>query len=129
MELVNKLQKREQEGRPISVGVVGCGQMGSGLVHAVTQVVGMRVNAIADLDTGRAIDTLIALGCDRSDIVETDNQDTAEDALRCHKRLVTQDALLLTKLDAIEANVDATGATDIGARVAYNSIMRHKPII
>jgi predicted homoserine dehydrogenase-like protein len=129
MELVSKLQMRERDGKPVSVGVIGCGQMGSGLAHAVAQVTGMRVNAIADLDVGRAIDTLISLGCDRSDIVETNDPDTAEDALRHLKRLVTQDALLLTKLDSIEANVEATGATDIGARVAYDSIMRHKPII
>lgn len=129
MELVSKLQIREQENNPITVGIVGCGQMGSGLAHAINNVNGMRISAIADIDTNKAIDTFVSLGCERSDIVVTNTKHTAEDSLRKGKRVVTQDALLMPTLDALEANVEATGITDIGARVAYNSIMNHKPII
>lgn len=103
--------------------------MGSGLAHAINNVHGMRISAIADLDTRRAVETLVSLGCGYDDIVETENKDMAEDALRNRKQIVTQDALLMTRLDALEANVEATGVTDIGARVAYNSIMHGKPII
>ena len=129
MELVNKLRKRNSEGNPISVGIVGCGQMGSGLAHAVSQVEGMQVNTIADLDTKRAVDTFVSLGCDESDIVITEKKNEAEDAIRSGKRVVTPDALLVTGIDSLEANVEATGVTDIGAQVAYQSIMNHKPII
>ena len=129
MELVSKLHKRAEEGNPISVGIIGCGQMGSGLAHAINNVHGMSIDAIADIDTSRAIETLVSLGYDRSDIVETNSKSDAEDALGHGKRIVTQDALLMTALDALEANVEATGVTDIGAQVAYRSIINHKPII
>jgi len=129
MELVRKLRAREEAGNPISVGIVGCGQMGSGLAHAIHNVHGMRISAIADIDTERAVETLVSLGCDRSDIVEANTKGAAEDALRRQKRVVTQDALLMPRLDGLEANVEATGVTDIGAQVAYQSIMHQKPII
>ncbi|MEA5033743.1 MAG: hypothetical protein VB025_16480 [Sphaerochaeta sp.] len=129
MELVSKLHKRAEDGNPISVGIIGCGQMGSGLAHAINNVHGMSIDAIADIDTSRAIETLVSLGYDRSDILETNSRSEAEDALKRGKRVVTQDALLMTALDALEANVEATGVTDIGAQVAYRSIINHKPII
>ncbi|MFO7535282.1 MAG: hypothetical protein R6X19_06320 [Kiritimatiellia bacterium] len=129
MELLRKLKTRDERGDPIRVGIVGCGQMGSGLAHAVSNVNGMRVAAIADISPQRGIDTLCELGCNRGDIVVTDAESAAQDALRRGKRLVTADPLLMTRLEALEANVEATGVPDIGARFAWESIERRKPVI
>jgi predicted homoserine dehydrogenase-like protein len=42
------LRKRQEEGRPIRVGMIGCGFMGSGIVLQVaTAVPGMEIVAIA----------------------------------------------------------------------------------
>jgi len=70
MELLRKLQQREKEQRPVSVGIVGCGQMGSGLAHTINNIRGMQVNAIADIDTGKAIGTLLDMGIPRDEIKE-----------------------------------------------------------
>jgi len=129
MELVSKLNQRMAAGKPVSVGIVGCGQMGSGLAHAINNVKGMRVNAIADIDTKRAVDTYLEMGYTREDIVISDSPAPLEDALKKGKAVATADAMLLPLLDGIEANVEATGVTDIGARVAYRSIMNAKPVI
>ncbi len=129
MEFVKKLKRREEEGNPITVGIVGCGQMGSGLAHTINNVIGMSVTAIADIATERAIQTFMDMGCSRDDIVVTDKIGTAQDAVRKRKVIVTSDAILLTQLEAIEANVEATGVTDIGAAVAISSIENKKPII
>lgn len=129
MELLRKLAVRHSNNDPIRVGIIGCGQMGSGLAHAVSNVNGMRVSAIADIDTARAVAALVELGCARGDIVVTDTPGVAANALRAGRRLVTADALLMTQLEGLEANVEATGVPDIGARVAYESIMARKPIV
>ena len=129
MELVNKLKRRDEEGNPITVGIVGCGQMGSGLAHTINNVTGMSVTAIADIAPERAIQTFMDMGCIRDDIVVTDKIGTAQDAVSKRKVVVTSDAILLTQLDAIEANVEVTGVTDIGAAVAESSIKNNKPII
>jgi predicted homoserine dehydrogenase-like protein len=129
MELVSKLKKREEEHKPIAVGIVGCGQMGSGLAHAINQIQGMAVKAIADIAPERGIDTFVSMGFSRDQIVVSDAQGVCEDALVNGKRVVSANAELLTRLEGLEANVEATGVTDVGARVAYSSILNNKPII
>lgn len=129
MELVRKLRARHEAHDPIRVGIIGCGQMGSGLAHASSAVRGMRVAAIADIDPARAIATFVDLGHDRDDIVVTDAPSAAADALATGRPLATSDALLLPRLERLEANVEATGMPDVGARVAYESIANRKPVI
>jgi predicted homoserine dehydrogenase-like protein len=129
MELVSKLRKRAAEGNPIRVGIVGCGQMGSGLAHAINNIEGMAVSAIADVDAERGLRTFAELGRAREDVVVASNAGEAEDAIRAGKAVVTADALLMPTLDSLEANVEATGVPDVGARVAYESIMNRKPVV
>jgi len=118
MELIDKLRKRDAQGRPVAVGIVGCGQMGSGLAHTINNITGMRVRAIADIDTKRAVETFRSMGYDAAAVVATENEGAAGDALTAGKSVATADALLLTRLAAIEANVEATGSPDVGCRVA-----------
>jgi len=129
MELLRKLRVRHDAHDPIRVGIIGCGQMGSGLAHAMSSVQGMRVSAIADVDTARAIATFVDLGYDRGDIVVTDTESVAAGALSAGRPIATSDGLLLARLERLEANVEATGVPEIGARVAYESIANRKPVI
>lgn len=129
MELIRKLRQRQAEGRPVSVGLVGCGQMGSGLAHTINNVQGMVVHAIADLDVDRGIQTFLDMGLPRDHLRSAETVSQVQDILRAGGRAVTTDAELLTQAEAIEANVEATGVPDIGARIALRSIENRKPII
>jgi len=129
MELIKKLEQRTLHKNPVSVGIIGCGQMGSGLAHTLNNIKGMQVRAIADIKPELAISTFTDMGVNRHDIVETDNIGSANDAMKNGKFIVTSDALLMTDLDKIEANVEVTGHTDTGARVALTSIEKRKRII
>jgi predicted homoserine dehydrogenase-like protein len=129
VELIKKLRQREQKANPIRVGIIGCGQMGSGLAHAIENIPGMTVRAIADIDPNRAINTFLEVKRARSDIIVTENIGQAQDALKSGKAVVSADAGLLTCLEDIDANVEATGIPDIGAQVAWSSIKNKKPII
>lgn len=129
MELVSKLRLREAQGKPIRVGIVGCGQMGSGLAHAIGRVAGMTAGAIADIEPQRAIDTLGELGIRGSQVAVTDDASAAEDALRRGRTVVSPDARLLPALQGLDACVEATGVPDVGARVALDCIEASKPII
>ncbi len=129
MELVSRLREREAHANPIRVGVIGCGQMGSGLAHTINNITGMRISAIADIAVDRAIDTFVSMGWDHSQVQVVRSVGEAEDALRAKQPVVTEDAMLMTGIPSIDANVEATGATDIGAMAAYHSILNKKPII
>jgi len=129
MQLFDHLQQLEASGNPIRVGLVGCGQMGSGLVHVTNQMVGMKTVAIADINTDLPLKTFQAIGVPKEDICITSDAEEAEEALAAGKVLVTDDAILLTKLAGIGVLVEATGYTEIGAKVAWHGIMNRKHVV
>lgn len=129
MEIYEHLQKLEEENNPILIGLVGCGQMGSGMVHMTNQIAGMTTMAISDIDVNRPLATLSAIGIPESEIIVSNHAGLAEDALQAGKYVVTEDAVMLSKLESLDAVVEATGITEVGARVAWNCILHSKHVI
>ena len=130
MELVSKLRKRAADGDPIRVGIVGCGQMGSGLAHTINNVMGMRVAAIADIDPGRGIGTYRDMGHAADDIVVTEDLGQAEDAIRAGRPRGHADGPgHAGHSTAWRRSSRSPACPDVGARVAYEAIMARKPII
>ncbi|PLS83716.1 MAG: NAD(P)-dependent oxidoreductase [Chloroflexi bacterium] len=129
MGLYEQLAERQRTGKPISVGLVGAGQMGTGLVSQVALMQGMDVTAIADIALDRARQALVAAGVPQEQIVEADNATTADEALHTGKRVITKRASLLPQLTGVEAIVEATGIPDLGARIAWSSILGRKHIV
>ena len=129
MELVSKLRQRAAADDPIRIGIVGCGQMGSGLAHAINNIEGMRVAAIADLDPQRGLTTYREMGREAAEIEVVEDLDAAEDGIRAGSAVVTPDALAMPQLEGLEAIVEVTGVPDVGARVAHDAIMNRKPVI
>ena len=129
MELLKHLQTRQAEGNPIRTGLVGCGQEGSGMVRITNKMPGLITAAIADIDVNRPLNTLAALGIPRAAICVTNEPGPAQDALAEGHYVVTEDALLLAQMESIDAVVEATGVTDVGAQVAWHSIMAGQHVI
>jgi predicted homoserine dehydrogenase-like protein len=129
MEMLERLRAREAAGDPIRVGLVGCGHMGSGMVHVTHQMPGMETVAIADVAPARAVETLDRLGCSGDQVCVTGRRGEAEDALRAGKRVLTEDPVLLAQLEGLDAVVEATGLTEVGARVAWTGIANCKHVI
>ena len=95
MELFIKLQRREAEGNPICVCLVGRGQMGSGMVHLTNQMQGLKIKAISDINIERPRSVLKALGVPQSFITITTERGEAEDALKAGKFVITENVFLL----------------------------------
>ena len=129
MELYRHLLEREEMCNPIRLGLIGCGQMGSGLVHVTSKMAGMDTIAISDIEVSRPLAELNSIGIPESAICITNNRGQAEDALTQGKYLITEDGGLLTQLENLDVLVEATGYTEIGAEVAWNSILNQKNIV
>jgi predicted homoserine dehydrogenase-like protein len=129
MRLHEHLQSREAGGQPIRVGLVGCGQMGSGMVHVTSRMAGMVVAALSDIDPNRPLRVLRAIGIPNSEICVTSDLSQAEEAVRKGKYLVTEDALLLPQLESLDALVEATGVPEVGAQAAWNCILNQKHVV
>ena len=129
MELYERLKQRAAEGNPVRAGLVGCGQMGSGLVHVTHQMQGLETVAIADVDVARVLRVLSELGIPETAVCVTNDEGAAEDAVRSGRYLVTEDALLLARLPSLDAVVEATGSTEVGAQVAWACIGQRKHVV
>ncbi|MFA6309205.1 MAG: hypothetical protein WC677_05620 [Clostridia bacterium] len=129
MELYDHLRKREEDGKRIKNGLVGCGQMGSGLVHVTNRMPGIETHAISDIDIERPKEVFRSMGIPENMICVSNKKSEAEDILKSGKYLVTDDALMLPQLENLDAVIEATGITDIGAKVAWTGITNGKPII
>ena len=54
--LNTELEQREASGRPVRVGLIGAGQMGTDVVATTTVMQGLRIVVTADIDIDRARD-------------------------------------------------------------------------
>lgn len=122
-----ELLKREGSGDPIKVGVVGAGRMGTGVINQIFTMRGMKVVAVADLVEDRAFRAFKENGMG-GQIVVASQEGPAQDVLHQGRVVVTQDALLLSRLD-LDAIVEATGFPEIGAKVAYASILERTHVV
>ncbi len=122
------LKKREQEGNPIKVAIVGAGYMGRGMaLQIITAIHGMKVVAISNRTLSQARKAYEQAGVENIETVETVAQ--LESAISKGKYAITNDAMLLCEADGIDAVVEATGEIEFGAHVTLKTIEHKKHVI
>jgi len=126
MGLNDDLRELENQGTPIQMGLVGAGQMGRGLISQVELMRGMRVVAVADLLVDRVVEAYRLAGVPDDNIVVVEDMTAANEAVAAGKRVATTKASLLPAIEGVEAIVDASGVPEVGATVAFNTILHRK---
>ena len=122
------LAHRQQEGRPIRIGIVGAGFMARGIVlQVVLSVPGMRVAAVANRHLAAARLAYEQAGMDHA--VSADSQAHLEQAIAQGRPAVTEDALALCRADGIDAIVEVTGTIEHAARVTLEAIAHGKHVV
>lgn len=122
------LKKRESEGRPLKVAMVGAGFMGRGIALQICNVVpGMALVGISNRKLEGAARAYSE--ADIHDVCVVDNVTQLEDAINNGRPAVTDDAMLLCEADGIDAIVEVTGAVEFGAQVAVAAIKHGKHFI
>lgn len=124
-----KLQKLENEGSYIKVGLIGAGQMGRGMISQIEGMKGMRVVITADLMVENVENAYKHAGIDPENIVVTTDAAEAGEAVASDKVVATTDMKLVTSLTDVDVVVDATGVPNIGAEIAWDTILNRKHIV
>ncbi len=127
-EIDRQLAEREREGRPIVVGLVGAGQMGSEIVAQIGEMVGMRVAVIVDLTSERATKGY-AYSKHVGETVSTDSVEDAERFVAAGKRIASTNYQVATRLSSVDVVVDATGQTEMGAKVTMDAVDHKKHVV
>lgn len=123
MNLHSLLQRREADGRPIRVGLIGAGRFGTMYLAQARNIPGIHVVAIADINTERARGAFRLVEWPQDGLV--DDIETAI-ASRATTILSSADALFEAEIDVI---VEATGNPIVGISHALRAIETGKHII
>ncbi|EJF08816.1 NAD(P)H-dependent oxidoreductase [Pontibacter sp. BAB1700] len=122
------LAKREAEGRPVRVGMVGAGFMAKGVALQIkNHVPGMELVAISNRTIERARETYNEAGI--TDVEEISSVEALQENIRNGRYSITNDPMLLCRAEGIDAILEVTGAVEFGAQVALEAIQNGKHTI
>jgi predicted homoserine dehydrogenase-like protein len=125
--LDRELERREQEGRPIRVGMVGAGFMGRGIARQLlTAANGMRLVAIANRHPERAREAFAAAGAE--EITEVADPEALEEAAARGLPAITDDAALVCR-GPVDVVIEVTGTVEFAAAVALEAIEHRKHLV
>jgi predicted homoserine dehydrogenase-like protein len=129
MSIAEALAERDRTGRPVRVGLVGIGQMGTDIITQTGQMRGIEVVAAADSVPERA-EGAVAIAGGRSRRPQTcRSANELSRAIAAGRLAVTPSAELVCRADEVEVVIDATGRPNAGARVAMLAIAARKHMV
>lgn len=129
MIIVDKaLEKRQKEGNPIRVAMVGAGYMGRGIALQIEKyITGMKLVAISNRTLSEAAKAYREAGIETVKTVETVAH--LEEATAQGQYAITDDATLLCKAEGIDAIIEVTGTIDFSTHVVLKAIENGKHVI
>ncbi|MGE0237139.1 MAG: NAD(P)H-dependent oxidoreductase [Parvibaculaceae bacterium] len=122
-------RRLDAEGRPIRVGLIGSGEMGTDIVTQCDQMAGITVAAIAEIDIDAAKRALAIAGRAPASYVVADGKARFDEALRRGRTAVTEDARALCTNDVIDVVIDATGRPAVGAEIGLVAMEHGKHLV
>ena len=126
MFIYDELKSLEIQNRSIKVGLVGAGFMGQGIVEVMESTPGMVVAAIADINIERAAVSFQAVNV--TNFKEIKSAGEARSINFSEERVISSNYRVIPEIDCLDFIIEATGVPEIGAEVAYYSIMNGKHI-
>jgi predicted homoserine dehydrogenase-like protein len=127
--IAEALARREREGRPVRIGLVGVGQMGTDIVVQVAQMRGIEVVAAAELRIDRVDEAVRLAGAGCRPPRVCDDAAAVSRAVMAGRLAVATSAAAVCRAPEIEVVIDATGNPNAGAEVALTAIGARKHIV
>src|SRR2546430_1484504 len=127
--IAEALERRQREGRPVRIGLIGAGQMGTDIIVQTDLMTGIEVVAAADavpenVFTARAI----AGNGARAPELADDPAATAR-AIARGRLAVCKSYRSVCMADGVDVIIDATGNPNVGAQVALCAIAAGKHMV
>jgi predicted homoserine dehydrogenase-like protein len=122
------LKKREEEGKPIKVAMIGAGFMGRGIALQIcNSIPGMELVAIYNRHLEGAVRAYKEAGI--TDNQEIQNAQTLEDNIRKGRFSVTENPSSICQAESIDAIIEVTGSIEFSAKVILEAIEHKKHVI
>jgi predicted homoserine dehydrogenase-like protein len=124
--LARDLEERAKQDKPIRIGLIGCGEMGTDVITRVAHMQGIEVAAVSDRGLTRATDALkIATGSSEA-AAPVDSEKSMIAAIEAGKMAVTENSLLIAENPLVDVVIDATGVPSVGAEIGLAAMENGK---
>ncbi|WP_416175622.1 NAD(P)H-dependent oxidoreductase [Clostridium sp.] len=124
-----KLQQLEEKGETIYTAIIGAGQMGRGMTSQMILMKGITPSIVVDINIENAKTAFRNAGISEKDIMVAEDQDKVDEWIREKKYVVASDSHFATESKVIQAVIEATGVTEVGAEIALDTILNKKHIV
>lgn len=127
--LARDLQTRADTGKPIRIGLVGSGEMGTDIVTRVAHMPGIEIGAISELRlpaAGKAVDIAYR---GEGHWREASTADQLNSVMEQGRVAVTNDVNLLINSGLIDVVIDATGVPAVGAEIGLRAMEHGKHLV
>lgn len=123
-----ELAKRADEGRPVTVALVGGGYMARCIaLQIITAAKGMRLVAIANRTVSKAEICYNEAGI--NDVSYVSGTTDLEQAIEQGRYAVTDDAMSVCQAGGIDAVIEATGHIEFGTQISFEALRNGKHMI
>ena len=127
--LARDLRERGKSGKPIRIGLIGSGEMGTDLVTQVAHMEGIEIGAIVTRRLAHADKAAeIAYG-EKGRTAEAGSVEAITRAIEAKKIAVTGDADLLIRNEMIDVVIDATGVPAVAAEIGLRAMENGKHLV
>jgi predicted homoserine dehydrogenase-like protein len=128
--LRERLQDYEKDhGHPIRVGLVGSGQMGTGLIGQMELMDGMMAIAVTDVIPGRSYKAYLEADVPESKVENAADAAQAEAIIAAGKRAALESTDELLKISSVDIIVESTGIPEVGSQVCSKAIDAGKSVV
>ena len=124
--LAKDLEERAISDKPIRIGLVGCGEMGTDVISRVAHMQGIEVAAVSDRNLQKITNAMnIAYG--REDhCSEVSKISSMTEIIESGKTAITEDSNLIVDNPMIDVVIDATGVPAVGAEIGLQAMENGK---
>lgn len=125
--LHEELTARAEARRPVRIGLIGAGQMGTDVIAQVKMMKGIEVVIVADAHLDRARDAY-RIGLFDDEIVDVTTPEHADDLVASGRKAATADFRVVTDMREIDVVLEATGVPEVGSLAALRAAQHGHPI-
>ncbi len=127
--LVAELKSRAEAGRPVTIGLAGCGQMGTDIVVQLNRMPGVRLGAVAEMRPPQAKAAAALAGFADDHTVYAETPAAIDRAIEQGKLAITPSPDALARSGLVDVVIDATGNPNIGTQFALDAIANGKHVV
>lgn len=127
--LARDLKERAAAGKPVRIGLIGCGEMGTDIVTQVARMPGLEIGAIAENRPGAGLAAVELAGGYANGAGEAETSSAITGAIEAARVAVSPDAMAVATHPMIDVVIDATGKPGVGAEIGLAAMEAGKHLV